>query len=423
MRIAFITPEYTSEESYSGGLANYLGRMATSLSAQGHDVHVFTKSFAGNEVIDYRGVTVHRVIPLWDLKMRIDRIDRLTPRSLYAPYQDLKAAWSLWKRWKQAHREQKFDVVQVSNVLAVGWFFRKVKDVPIVTRLSSYRPAWDSAAGVKMNRSVRTRWWMEKVAIKGTKHIYSPTHFVARLTQENYNIPHVNVIETPFFLEEETADVTEYETHCKGKDYILFFGRMTQMKGVDLLAEALPGLMKRFPNMHAVFVGGQAVAKNGCQMHDYIRQQTAACSDRVAVLDSMRHDKLYPIIKNAKVVAIPSLIDNLPNTCLESMALGRVVVATTGTCFEQLIRDGESGILVEPDHVESLSDGLARAWELSQDQQNQIGSNAITRIKQLHPDIKVPELIEYFEGLNKPQTSNRKHFVEACPSKSTSPST
>ena len=397
MRIAFVTPEYTSEESYSGGLANYLGRMATALAEQGHDVHVFTKSFAGNEVIDYRGVKVHRVIPLWDLKMRIDRIDRLTPRSLYAPYQDLKAAWSLWKRWKQAHREQPFDVVQVANVLAVGLFFRYAKNVPVVTRLSSYRPAWDVAAGVQMNRSVRTRWWMEKVAIKGTKHIYSPTHFVAQLTQENYNVPNVNVIETPFFLEEETADVTEYENHCKGKDYILFFGRMTQMKGVDLLAEALPGLMKRFPNMHAVFVGGQAVAKNGGRMHDYIREQTDAYSDRVTVLDSMRHDKLYPIIKNAKVVAIPSLIDNLPNTCLESMALGRVVVATTGTCFEQLIKDGESGIFVEPNNVESLSNGLARAWQLSQDQQKQIGSNAINRIKQLHPITKVPELLEYFE--------------------------
>ncbi len=399
MRIAFITPEYTSEESYSGGLANYLGRMATSLSEQGHDVHVFTKSFAGNEVIDYRGVAVHRVIPLWDLKMRIDRIDRLTPRSLYAPYQDLKAAWSLWKRWKQAHREQKFDVVQVSNVLAVGWFFRKVKDVPVVTRLSSYRPAWDSAVGIEMTRSVRMRWWMEKVAIKGTSHIYSPTHFVARLTQENYHVPDVDVIETPFFLEEPQADYSQYDTHCAGKKYILFFGRMTQMKGVHLLAEALPGLMRRFPDMHAVFVGGQFVSPNACPMHDYIRQQTDAFRERVIVLDSMRHDKLYPIIENADVVAIPSLIDNLPNTCLEAMALGRTVVATTGTCFEQLITDGESGILVEPDNVESLAEGLTRAWELSEKERESISQNGITRISKLHPDIKVPELVEYFEGL------------------------
>ncbi len=275
MRIAFVTPEYTTEDSYSGGLANYLGRMATSLADQGHDVHVFTKSFAANEVLQDRGVSVHRVIPLWDRKMRIDRIDRLAPRSLYAPYQDLKAAWSLWKRWKQAHREQPFHVVQVANVLAVGLFFRRARGVPVVTRLSSYRPAWDTAAGVRMNRSVRMRWRMEKIAIRGTRHVYAPTHFVARLTEENYGVPNIRVIETPFYQEVPSPDLSVYRQHCDGKPYVLFFGRMTQMKGVHLLADVLPDLMDRFPEMHAVFVGGQFVAPDGQPMHDYIRRVTA----------------------------------------------------------------------------------------------------------------------------------------------------
>ena len=373
--------------------------MATALAEQGHDVHVFTKSFAGNEVIDYRGVTVHRVIPLWDVKMRIDRIDRLAPRSLYAPYQDLKAAWSLWKRFQAAHQEKPFDVVQVANVLAVGLFFNRAKDVPVVTRLSSYRPAWDTAAGITITRSVKWRWWMEKKAIQRTKHVYAPTHFVARLTSENYGIKNIDVIETPFYHEEPEADDSEYQQSCAGKKYVLFFGRMTQMKGVHLLAQALPAVMQKHVEMHAVFVGGQGPAPDGTGMHDYIRQQTAAVADRITVLPSVRHDKLYPIVQNAHVVALPSLIDNLPNTCLEAMALGRTVLATTGTCFEQLIVDGESGILVEPDRVEAIGQGLIRAWQLTDEQRQQISGHAKHRIAQLHPDIKVPELIKYFENI------------------------
>ena len=397
MRIAFITPEYPTEETYSGGLANYLGRMTTALAQRGHDVHLFTKSYEANEHFDYRGVTVHRVIPLWDTKMRIDRIDRFTPRSLYAPYQDLKAAWSLWRRWKAEHRNEAFDVVQVANVLAVGWFFNRAKNVPVVTRLSSYRPAWDRAFGVEENRSVRTRWWMERKAIERFNHTYAPTHFVARLTKVNYNVDKVDVIETPFYHEEPESDSTDYDRHCAGKRYLLFFGRQTQMKGVHRLAEALPKVMEKHHDLHAVFVGNSSRAPDGGQMHDYIRQHLKDFADRLVILDSVRHDKLYPIVQNADLVALPSLIDNLPNTCLEAMALGRVVLATTGTCFEQLIVDGESGILVEPDNAGALAEGLDRAWQLSAEQRQAIGNKAKERIAKLHPDIKVPELVEYFE--------------------------
>ena len=399
MRIAFITPEFVTEESYSGGLANYLGRMTTALADQGHDVHVFTKSFVGNEVIEYRGVTVHRVVPLWDSRMRLDRIDRFAPRSLYAPYQDLKAAWSLWKRFRNVHSHSKFDIVQMANVLAVGFFFIRAKDLPVVTRLSSYRPAWDTAAGIAMTRSVKWRWWMEKKAIQRTKHIYAPTHFVARLTSENYGIKNIDVIETPFYHEEPDADESEYRLHCADRKYLLFFGRMTQMKGVHLLAQALPVILKQHSELHAVFVGGEGPSPSGAGMHDYIREHTANFADRVSVLGSIRHDKLYPIVQNAHLVALPSLIDNLPNTCLEAMACGRPVLATTGSCFEQLITDGHSGFLVAPGDVKALSDGILRALTLSDPELRSVGLNGRGRIDELHPTKKVPELLSYFQSL------------------------
>lgn len=398
MRLAFITPEYVTEESYSGGLANYLGRTTVALAQAGHDVQVFTKSHV-NETIDYQGVTVHRTVPLWDLKMRIDRIDRLTPRAIYSPYQDLKAAWSLWRRWKRSDAATPFDVVQVANVLAVGLFFRFATYIPVVTRLSSYRPAWDAAAGIPMTLSVRLRWWMEKLAIRGTRHIYSPTDYVARLTSENYRIQNIKVIETPFFHEECVADTTDYDRYGRGRRYLLFFGRMTQMKGVHLLAEILPGLLGEYPALHAVFVGGDAVAPDGGQMSEYIRRVTVSCSDRISLLPSVRHDRLYPLVRNAAVVAIPSVIDNMPNTCLEAMALGRIVVATTGSCFEQLIEDGKSGILTTPNDAQSLLSGLRQALQLGESATIDMGTAAIARISQLSPENAIPRLVEYYEQL------------------------
>lgn len=398
MRIAFITPEFVTEPSYSGGLANYLGRVTVALAEQGHTVHVFTRSTQDGQ-IDFHGVTVHRVVPLWDRRMILDHVDPLIPKTFYNPYQDLKAAWCLWRQWLAIHKTVQFNIVQVANVMAVGLFFRWERKTPVVTRMSSYRPFWDTAAGISQTAGVKLRWLMERLAVTGTRHLYAPTHFVAGQVQKGYDIPRVEVIETPFFVEQPTSDTNVFEQHAQGKSYLLYFGRMTQMKGVHILVDALPELLNQFDDMQALFIGGSGPSPDFRPMADYIRDKLKAFGDRVTVLESMRHDKLYPFIEKAKVVVLPSLIDNLPNTCLEAMGLGKVVVATTGSCFEQVIEPNISGILVSPGNALALAEGIRQAWQLSEPDQTLMQEQAQKSIKKLHPVQAIPKLIDYYQNI------------------------
>ena len=400
MRIAFITPEFVTEPSYSGGLANYLGRVTVALAKHGHTVHVFTRS-TQNEQIEFQGVTVHRVVPLWDRRMILDRIDPLIPRIFYNPYQDFKAAWCLWRRWLGVHQDLEFDIVQVANVMAVGLFFRWERKTPVVTRMSSYRPFWDTAAGIPQTAGVKLRWLMERLAVTGTRYLYAPTHFVAGQVKKGYNIPHIDVIETPFFVEQPTSDLSVYEQYARAKSYILFFGRMTQMKGVHILVDALPEVLQQFKEMQVFFIGGSGPAPDSRPMPEYIRDKLKEFGDRVTVLESMRHDKLYPFIESAKVVVLPSLIDNLPNTCLEAMGLGKVIVATTGSCFEQVIENNVSGILVTPKDARKLSEGMSRAWNLDENSRLEMQKQAQKSIEKLHPTQAIPKLINYYQDLIK----------------------
>jgi glycogen synthase len=62
MRIAFITPEFVTEEYFSGGLANYVHRITKYLTSLGHEVHVIILS---NDKIDsflYGDVWIHPVV-------------------------------------------------------------------------------------------------------------------------------------------------------------------------------------------------------------------------------------------------------------------------------------------------------------------------------------------------------------------------
>ena len=400
MRIAFITPEFPTEPGVSGGLSNYLARVSRALTDCGHEVHVFTKS-ADQEspTVDYHGVHVHRVIPLWDKRMLFDHLDPLVPRSLYNFYQDIKSAWCLRRAFKRVGKQLSFDIIQVANVSACGYFFRKERHTPVVTRLSSFRPLTDTFSGVKVDFGLRMRWRFEQAATEGTPFHYAPSAFVAEQTVKHYDVSHVDVVETPFFAEVAQTDDSVYRKHLAGKDYLLHFGRQSPLKGTHLLAEALPNVLEQHPDLHAVFVGEDTTqAPDGGSMRAFISSKNEAFLDRVHFFNSLSHVQLYPIVQRSQAVLIPSLTDNLPNTCLESMGLGKVVVAATGSCFEQLITDGDTGFLTDPTAAD-LTDTILRTLSLYRHERDAMGKRAQTSLQRLHPNQAMPRLIDYYSSL------------------------
>ena len=81
---------------------------------------------------------------------------------------------------------------------------------------------------------------------------------------------------------------------------------------------------------------------------------------------------MFSIVKHARLCILPTRVDNLPNTCLEAMALGKVVISSTsvqGTSVEQLIIDGYNGFLSSVDDVESLYQKILYAMQISRNRQ------------------------------------------------------
>src|SRR5947199_3185738 len=60
------------------------------------------------------------------------------------------------------------------------------------------------------------------------------------------------------------------------------------------------------------------------------------------------------------IFVLPSLNEGLPMTILEAMAASRPVVATRVGAIPSVVKDGETGLLVNPGDVNGLRDALAR---------------------------------------------------------------
>ncbi len=391
MRIAFITPEFVSEPYFSGGLANYLHRLTQVLASIGHDVHVITRSHINGDEFVKNGVCVHRVkikpISVWYKLFTLKQLSRTGD--------SLKFSYFTYLKLKQLHREKSFDLIQSSNFHACGLFTLLFLRIPHVTRISSYRPLWNHMLGVEKNLDTKMIERLEKFHLRLCKHIYAPSFTLQRILEEKASIRGVKVIRTPFFIENDKYDFSIYELNLKGKDYLLFFGRLDKHKGPHILGQALPEVFSRFPDIHAVFVGLDSPSPSGHSMREYIKQQCKNYSQRLFFFDALAHKQLYPIIKSSRFVVLPSSIDNLPNAMLEAMALGKSVLGTINCSFDEIIEDGKNGFLTEPNNPSALAQKII---EICQRQDlDKIGAKAAEKMREFLPDNLIPKIVNYYQ--------------------------
>jgi glycosyltransferase involved in cell wall biosynthesis len=92
---------------------------------------------------------------------------------------------------------------------------------------------------------------------------------------------------------------------------------------------------------------------------------------------------------------LPSLADNLPNALLESMGLGKVVVGTKGSSFDEVIEDGKDGFLVDAGNVNKLAEKIIEVWKMQDIKPIEQAASAKSR--DFRPETVISELVKYYE--------------------------
>jgi glycosyltransferase involved in cell wall biosynthesis len=254
---------------------------------------------------------------------------------------------------------------------------------------------WDEAYGLERTRDLKVREWLERQAIRRSARVYAPSAVLAKTYADELGL-NVEVVRPPFFLEEAERDFSVYEERLKGLQYVIFVGAVGRLKGAFVLADAMTELLPRFPEMHFVLAGFDVRDAAGQSSVERIKEKLRYFADRVHCLGPIPHARLYPLLEKARAVALPSLVDNLPNSCMEAMALGSVVVASRGASFDELIEHGKSGLLAELGNAHAVAESIARAWCLTESQRALIGDNARGRIAALAPASTLAELEELY---------------------------
>lgn len=390
LRIAFATPEYVTEDYFDGGLANYINRIAKLLVELGHDVHVVTLSQKNEEQFEHEGVMVHRVMlkPVWYAFSRVTRY------SLTTTLHWLNFSTQAFRKLKQLHRQHPFHLIQYPSYSFCGLISIPFLRTTHVVRASSYQPALNAAAGVERNLDTAVAERLEALQYKLTRNVFAPNSAMQKMLANKTNLRDAPVIRTPFYVETRDWDETVYEQFFKGRKYALYFGRFQLHKGFHTLAQSLPRFLNQCPDAYVALVGRDMESTFGSSMAGFARAQCGSSASRLILLDHLPHSQLYPVIAGAHLVVLPSLIDNSPNACLEAMGLGRVVIGTSGTSFDELIVDGVNGFLVPRADHESLAEKMIAAWD--DPRLAKMSEAAKQRMLEFAPEKTVTSLLSYY---------------------------
>jgi len=154
----------------------------------------------------------------------------------------------------------------------------------------------------------------------------------------------------------------------EGGAFILTLGRLRYFKGLDLLLDAIKLLKEQGEAVPKLVIAGDGREK------DKLLEQVDAngLGDCVTFVGWVSGDERAWLLDNCMFLAQPSRAEGMPNSVLEALSYGKPVLASTIGGLPEIVTDGVSGLLVEPDNVGLLSESLRKmlAADLEEYSQN-----------------------------------------------------
>jgi glycosyltransferase involved in cell wall biosynthesis len=179
---------------------------------------------------------------------------------------------------------------------------------------------------------------------KNIELFISPSKFLKQiLIANNWPENKIRVVSNPFRRNLKPVETTG------NQKYFLYFGRLSQEKGVDLAINAL----SLNPKLNLKIVG-RGPEKESLQL----LANNLKVAERIEFIDWQEGNELSRLIIQAQAVLIPSRwLENFPLNALESLSLGTPVIAADTGGLPEIINKN-NGLLVKLEDARSLAEAM-----------------------------------------------------------------
>jgi len=389
------------------GVSNYLLGLEAELKKLGHEVRVFAMDNPKN-------------IPSEDKKYFVSYLsfDKRGLINTWRSFARIFYSWEAKRKFQALISDFQPDIIHIHNIyhqispsiLSVA----KREKIPVVMHLHDYKlicPNYKLFTGGKIckrcrggkyynclfNKCLKDSYLKSfggtlemyfhhniwRIYEKGIKLFIAPSQFMKKTVEEFY-WPAEKIICLHNFFNAQTENGRQ-DSQVNTGSYLLYFGRLSEEKGVSVLIEALA---KTEENLKIAGVGPE---EN--KLKDL--SSRLGLTTRVEFLGFKTGEALENLIINAKAIIIPSVwFENMPLNMLESLARQKVVIASDIGGIPEIIKDNKTGFLFTPGDVSDLTKKIKLLKEVEADL---IGKNAKEAVKNLNVRAHVQEIIKIYQ--------------------------
>nr|WP_286346737.1 glycosyltransferase [Frondihabitans sucicola] len=335
------------------GAANFTERLAVGLAGRGHDVHIVVPAATRrhgtfHEEHGDATLTVHRLNSTrWPLH---DWLRFATP-------------WTVQRNTRPIVDSFAPDVVHIQSHIVIGRGLTKVaRDRGIrVIATNHFMPdnLVDHAPPMpkKLLDWIARRAWQDSAnTYKHAQAVTTPTRKAAGYLEAATGIRGVYAISCGIDASHYVARRDRPKTNR-----ILFVGRVTAEKNIDVLLKAMTKLPGDLDATLTIVGGGDLLGK--------LKQMSAdlGLAGRVTFAGYLSDDELRQTLTGSTVFCMPSTAELQSIASLEAMASGLPVVLADAMALPHLIDEGSNGYLFTPGDADDLAAKLTAVLTKSDD--------------------------------------------------------
>ncbi len=224
-------------------------------------------------------------------------------------------------------------------------------NIPLVITVHSLEPLrpWKRE---QLGHGYDLSCWIEKTALEAADAIIA----VSRSTRDDvlrlFNVEPTRVVVIPNGIDtEEYRPTHDPDTIAQfgidpNRPYVLFVGRMTRQKGLYYLLQAIPHID---PKLQIVLCAGDAdTLAMQREIEEMVHELQRHRDGIIWIPKMVSRQTTITLYSHASIFCCPSIYEPFGIINLEAMACGTPVVGSAVGGINEVVVDGETGLLVDP---------------------------------------------------------------------------